>query len=1336
MHIVPGNETVCSMRLMQAVSKYSKQSRNKPHIYATETLETVDLDEDKLKEFTLALQTDNFGPIEAVFDSGASICCVHDGHARRHFEQFIKKARSKFTVRTANGDIKLRDYIPVTVEVNDKKYKSKWYLLPDSPFRFICSRKLFLRMGYTITAPGEFRNKPVAENLDIGLYDNMIKHIEGPKFNRKSRKRPLMVVQELERYDRGFITDNRYNTKSITRIPYLYVLETDDNIAIQIKTKSHYPEIEEKKEDFENDETKQNQTTAGPPTEEEHIEPEPEDKVTQKVFLEICGKFEQKDIAISFRKLLKSHTQCYAKNAADVGTIPDELFTIKLKSGSTPIHAKPYPLPYNQADEIEKQIQELKKAGFIRESESQWASPTIVVPKPTRNGKKEFRMCIDYRALNAQTIKDRYTIPSMRDLYRKLRGNKVFSNIDLRSGYHHIKIAKEDQHKTAFITDSGLYEWTRMTFGFCNGPAVFQRAMDKIFAGLEFVVIYLDDVIICSTDESEHLIHLKAVFERVLKHKLKLRLIKCKFFQREIKYLGLIVNQKGIQCDQSYVKKLIKMKPPTGTADLARFLGMVQWLGRFIPNLSKLTGHFSSMKNKTFRWTNIEEEYFAALKSAIENTKILRHPDFSKEFYVQTDASNKAIGAVLLQDFNNGILEPIEFASRKLASNEVNWHVSDKELIAIVFALNKWIRYLLPRHFTVFTDHKNLQELFKQGRTKKNQRLHRWIIMLQQFDFTAKYLPGKENYIADFLSRDIESEDEEKSEPKSQSNKPDIQHQKAQNDSDDEMEDEKEETPEMPPPHNQMLIIATSINRKELVISEEVSIHQVCAIRRTLRRSKRIKSQAQPVSYNVDKNLDAQLAGQKLGKQTQQRPALSLEVRPIKKIKKKNRNREWTEKLNDKYLEKYSRKDPEMKTLRRKIRKKQTRKSYEYMANEDGTIYIRKKKEGAPWRIYIPTKLRRILLQYYHSDVNFHHQGVSRMEMILRARYYWPNMRDDIKIIINECEPCANARQRWKHKEAGKFKPIEAHFTFQMICMDIVGPLPVTSNENRYLLTIIDRFTRFVMAIPLPEISAVEVARAFVNNWIYLFGVPDQLLTDNGTQFTSEVMLAVEHIMGIKQLLTTVYHPECNGLIERFHSFLKEKLKIAALQRKLNYFGEDDWDRFIPSIVHAYNITPHTITKHAPYHLLFGKQPQLPLRLGHIRELKGLKSKTYQEYLQELVRQLAIVHDKSTKWVKMLNTRLAKRKNSQREDFPFKIHDRVMYFIGNQLTGNKRKLLSNWKGPYEITRVYPNQVTFQIKALMKGVEESRKIHGKYLVLREDFMRIQQKKIKTSLTGSK
>ena len=389
---------------------------------------------------------------------------------------------------------------------------------------------------------------------------------------------------------------------------------------------------------------------------------------------------------------------------------------------------------------------------------------------------------------------------------------------------------------------------------------------------------------------------------------------------------------------------------------------------------------------------------------------------------------------------------------------------------------------------------------------------------------------------------------------------------------------------------------------------------------------------------------------------------------------------------------------------------------------------------------------------------------MNRMEKLVRRRYYWPGMREDIRETIRRCRECNTARRKLENYKKGKFQPIISERPFEMVCMDIVGPLPITSSENRYILTIIDRFTRFVMAIPLPNIDAITVARAFVNQWIYMFGAPEKVLSDNGTQFKSEVLGVVNAIMGIKQLLTSIYHPEANGLIERFHNFLKEKLKIAALQFNLDYFGIDDWDRFVPSIVHAYNITPHTITKYAPYELLFGRSPQLPIRMAPFRllyedkpllpvrmasarETKRPNINNYKEYLQELVKQTAIMHGRTKKWVKMVNTRLENRKNQDSTPFSFLPHDEVYYYIGNKLKGNEKKLNSNWKGPYEIIEIQKNTTNFVIREIIPPIQNPEKmskeqiqqykqrkpeqlvIHGKYLVLSEEFKRAQQQQRK-------
>ena len=253
---------------------------------------------------------------------------------------------------------------------------------------------------------------------------------------------------------------------------------------------------------------------------------------------------------------------------------------------------------------------------------------------------------------------------------------------------------------------------------------------------------------------------MRLVYERLKKYDLKLRILKCKFFMRELKFLGIIVNADGIRCDPGYVNQVLKFKKPSNVKEIERFIGMVTWLSRFVPNLSKLTSKLNDLKKKNhvFKWTPEHDRHYNAILRAISETKLLRHPDIKRPFFIQTDASDRAIGAVLLQDFGNGYLEPIEFISRRFKESEAKWHASEKELVAIVWALKKWIRYLLPKHFIVFTDHKNLENLFNYTGNKLG-KLQRWMIFLQQFDFTAKYLPGKDNFIADYLSRDNISND-------------------------------------------------------------------------------------------------------------------------------------------------------------------------------------------------------------------------------------------------------------------------------------------------------------------------------------------------------------------------------------------------------------------------------------------------------------------------------------------------------------------------------------------------------------------------------------------------
>ena len=460
-------------------------------------------------------------------------------YAYKYYKNRIQNIKD-FYVRTANGNIIIKQFIKIKMKRDGREFYTKWYILKDSPYKFIISRALFIKLGYTILDPQgkPFVNKARYQKLQEDLYGAIIKQNDYP--TAKSNKREQDILNHIEEV-------KLFKGKQAADATKLLLLHD----ICALKTPSEMKKEKEEEEQYR------------------------EGKAIPAILEEICGKITDANIKQAISKLIKENITSCAKNAADIGTIPNEKFTIKLQKGAQPFCAKPYPHSYEHSDQIATQVAELQEVDIVTISHSEWAAPVIMVPKPTRNGKREWRMCIDYRGLNKRTIKDKYRIPSMKDLYRKLMGNKIFSNIDLRSGYYHIPIAEEDQHKTAFITDEGLYEWKRMAFGFTNAPAVFQRAMDRVFKGLPFVIVYLDDIIICSKNEKEHMRHIKLVFERIRKFKLKLRLIKCRFFQREIKYLGVIVNEHGVSGDPEYIRKVLQLKQPTNSKEVERCIGMI-----------------------------------------------------------------------------------------------------------------------------------------------------------------------------------------------------------------------------------------------------------------------------------------------------------------------------------------------------------------------------------------------------------------------------------------------------------------------------------------------------------------------------------------------------------------------------------------------------------------------------------------------------------------------------------------------------------------------------------------------------------------------------------------
>ncbi|GJS87270.1 reverse transcriptase domain-containing protein [Tanacetum coccineum] len=419
-------------------------------------------------------------------------------------------------------------------------------------------------------------------------------------------------------------------------------------------------------------------------------------------------------------------------------------FHIELIPGATPVARAPYRLAPAEMKELAEQLKELSDKGFIRPSSSPWGAPILFVKK--KDG--SFRMCIDYRELNKLTVKNRYPLPRIDDLFDQLQGSSIYSKIDLRSGYHQLRVREEDIPKTAFRTRYGHYEFQVMPFGLTNAPAVFMDLMNRVCKPYldKFVIVFIDDILIYSHNEKEHEEHLKTILELLKKEELYAKFSKCEFWINTVKFLGHVIDSSGIHVDPAKIEAVKNWASPTTPSEIRQFLGLAGYYRRFIEGFSKIAKPMTELtqKNQKFDWGEEQEEAFQLLKQKLCAAPILALPEGSEDFVVYCDASIKGLGAVLR-------MKVIAYASRQLKIHEKNYTTHDLELGAVVFALKIWRHYLYGTKCVVFTDHKSLQHILDQK--DLNMRQRRWIELLSDYDCEIRYHPGKANVVADALSR-------------------------------------------------------------------------------------------------------------------------------------------------------------------------------------------------------------------------------------------------------------------------------------------------------------------------------------------------------------------------------------------------------------------------------------------------------------------------------------------------------------------------------------------------------------------------------------------------------
>ena len=473
-----------------------------------------------------------------------------------------------------------------------------------------------------------------------------------------------------------------------------------------------------------------------------------EDKVEKEI-----GQIQYPEGKTKLMKLLTDYRNVIALEGDKLGRTTVAQHKILLEDNAKPFFIPNYKLPMSRREIIEEMISDMKADGIVKPSESPYNSPLLLVPK--KDG--SWRMVIDYRQLNKQTIPDRFPMPVINDVLSQLGGAKIFTSLDLLSGYWQVPLDEESKPLTAFSTHLEHLEFQVLPFGLTNAPLTFSRVMLQVLGGIKNVFVYLDDIIIFNEDVDGHFRTLREVLERFQKAGLKLKVRKCQFLMKELEYLGHKINKEGIKMQEGKIKAIVDYPAPTNVKSLRRFLGMIGYYRPFIQNFSTIAHALTDLlkQDREFIWDKEQQKAFETLKQHLTKDPILVYPDFNQEFYLATDASSTGLGAVLMQK-RKCRMRVISYASRVLNDTEKRYSTTERECLALFWGLKKYKHLILGYKVNILTDHKPLLDLYKKREFINNSKFNRWFLAILEFNPDIKYIPGRSNTLADGLSRAFE----------------------------------------------------------------------------------------------------------------------------------------------------------------------------------------------------------------------------------------------------------------------------------------------------------------------------------------------------------------------------------------------------------------------------------------------------------------------------------------------------------------------------------------------------------------------------------------------------
>ena len=740
---------------------------------------------------------------------------------------------------------------------------------------------------------------------------------------------------------------------------------------------------------------------------------------------------------------------------------------IRLVEGATPSYVPAYRIPHIQRKVVDELVEEMLQENIITPSSSPWNSPLFLVPK--KNG--GFRPVIDFRKVNQQTVPDRYPMPLLTNILQSLgSGNKFFSTIDLKSGYWQIPLAEESKEITAFSTTSGHYEFVKMPFGLSNAPVTFQRLMNSLFCGLigKALLVYLDDIIIVSKTLESHLAKLRIVLDRMSSAGLKINLTKCEFLRPKIQFLGHLVDAQGIHTLPEKISAIQDYPTPVSVENVRSFLGMAGYYRSFVKGFATIAAPLTKLlrKDVPFAWGKTQIAAFNGLKEAMISPPVLAFPDQQQEFLLHTDASGVGIGAVLSQVDERGMQQPIAYASRKLNDAESRYSTTHQEALAVIWALKHFHYIIYGYDITVLTDHQALQSFF-YGK-ELSGRLSRWHLVIMDYKPKIRYLPGRQNVVADALSRNFP-------------------------------------------------VSVAAVEAKEVFSAE------------TLREEQRKDPMWSLVIHNLESGDEDEVPNLKV---------------PLSQFK-----------LRDGVLCR--------------------------------SVVI---KHRALNQIVVPTTLIPMALQIVHDVPLAGHPGREKSILMARRKYYWPTLRSDIEKKVESCLTCATHKGRTSGVAPMGSYPVPTK-PWETVGVDILQ-ISAGYEGSKYLLVVVDHFSRFTILVAIPDKSAKQVGHALVSSVFLPYAAPKVLISDNGGEFKNELLEEVCRMYGVSQCFTAAYHPQGNGMVERVNSKILTSLRTLLVDAVQPL--QENWVDWIPQVAASINSTVNESTGKTPYYIMYGDEKRLP----------------------------------------------------------------------------------------------------------------------------------------------